>query len=408
MPKISSYLSDTWQTIKEVDLRPIREQALRGVRIAIVGTPGSGRATLADQMRRDPSHPEAEVDTPALILDLDNAEKAVNMDLLILMMDSRRTDSSREQELVKSWHNQGLKVLVFINQFAEPDGSLSVNPMTSRGKRRVVWGSVLDTDLLVEQFVPIVIEMLPEHLLSLGRYFPLFRVATARYLINDTCFTNAAYALSTGLAETVAVLDIPIAVTDMVVMSKNQAFLVYKLGLALGQSTRWQDYVVEFGGVLGGGFLWRELARTLVGLIPVWGIAPKTAIAYAGTYVVGNVVLQWYLTGRHLSRKQMQQMYRGAFARGKDVAHNLITRISRPRLSRPRIQRPKLPRLKRKALPAGESVRICPKCGQTSSADAKFCQYCGEIFPVELGVDQSNGEDEKLVASESQEQPETD
>jgi uncharacterized protein (DUF697 family) len=348
------------------------------------------------------------VDTPALILDLDNAEKAVNMDLLILMMDSRRTDSSREQELVKSWHNQGLKVLVFINQFAEPDGSLSVNPMTSRGKRRVVWGSVLDTDLLVEQFVPIVIEMLPEHLLSLGRYFPLFRVATARYLINDTCFTNAAYALSTGLAETVAVLDIPIAVTDMVVMSKNQAFLVYKLGLALGQSTRWQDYVVEFGGVLGGGFLWRELARTLVGLIPVWGIAPKTAIAYAGTYVVGNVVLQWYLTGRHLSRKQMQQMYRGAFARGKDVAHNLITRIPRPRLSRPRIQRPKLPRLKRKALPAGESVRICPKCGQTSSADAKFCQYCGEIFPVELGVDQSNGEDEKLVASESQEQPETD
>ena len=140
MPKITSYLSDTWQTIKEVDLRPIREQALRGVRVAIIGAPGSGRATLADQMRRDPSHPEAEVDTPVLILDLEGAEKAVNMDLLILMMDSRRMDSSREQELVKSWHNQGLNVLVFINQFAEPDGSLSITPLTSRGKRRVVWG----------------------------------------------------------------------------------------------------------------------------------------------------------------------------------------------------------------------------------------------------------------------------
>jgi uncharacterized protein (DUF697 family) len=408
MPKITSYLSDTWQTIKEVDLRPIREQALRGVRVAIIGAPGSGRATLADQMRRDPSHPEAEVDTPVLILDLEGAEKAVNMDLLILLMDSRRMDSSREQELVKSWHNQGLNVLVFINQFAEPDGSLSITPLTSRGKRRVVWGSVLDTDLLLEQFVPVVMEMLPEHLLSLGRYFPLFRVATARYLINDTCFSNAAYALSTGLAETVAVLDIPIAVTDMVVMSKNQAFLVYKLGLALGQSTRWQDYVVEFGGVLGSGLLWRELARTLVGLIPVWGIAPKTAIAYAGTYVVGNVVLQWYLTGRHLSRKQMQQMYKGAFARGKNVARNLIARVPRPRLSRPRLQRPKLPRLKRKALPAGESMRICPKCGQTSAADAKFCQYCGELFPEEPVVEQLKGEGEKPLASETPEQAEMD
>jgi uncharacterized protein (DUF697 family) len=404
MPKISSYLTDTWQTIKEVDLRPIREQALRGVRIAIVGAPGSGRSTLADRMRRDPSHPEAEADTPVLILDLDSAEKAMNMDLLILMMDSRRMDSSREQELVKSWHNAGQKVLVFINQFAEPEESLSITPLTSRGKRRVVWGSVLDIDLLLKQFVPIVMEMIPEHLLSLGRYFPLFRVAIARYLINDTCFSNAAYALSTGLAETVAVLDIPIAVTDMVVMSKNQAFLVYKLGLALGLSTRWQDYVVEFGGVLGGGFLWRELARTLVGLIPVWGIAPKTAIAYAGTYVVGNVVLQWYLTGRHLSRKQMQQMYKGAFARGKDVARNLIARIPRPRLSRPRLQRPRLPKLKRKALPSGDSMRVCPKCGQASAADAKFCQYCGELFPVEPAVEQLEGGGEQPVAANAPEQ----
>jgi uncharacterized protein (DUF697 family) len=407
MPKVSSYLTDTWQTIKEVDLRPIREQALRGVRIAIVGAPGSGRSTLADQMRRDPSHPNVELDTPVLILDLESVEKAVNMDLLILMMDSRRKDSSREQELVKRWYNAGQKVLVFINQFAEVDESVSIVPLTSRGKRRVVWGSVLDADLLLEQFVPIVMEMIPEHLLSLGRYFPLFRVAVARYLINDTCFSNAAYALSTGLAETVAVLDIPIAVTDMVVMSKNQAFLVYKLGLALGQSTRWQDYVMEFGGVLGSGFLWRELARTLVGFIPVWGIVPKTAIAYAGTYVVGNVVLQWYLTGRRLTRTQMQQMYKGAFARGKNVARNLVAGLPRPRLSRPRLPRPRLPRPKKKALPPPEATRACPQCGQLSAADAKYCQYCGAPFPADPAFERPDIEDEQPVAGEDQEQAQT-
>lgn len=381
-----SQLTDTWSTIKEVDLRPLRDQALRGVRIAIVGDPGSGRSTLADQMRRDPARPHIEANTPLQILDLDSAGQATGADLIILIMDSRKRDSSREQEMVKAWHNSGQKVLVFINEFEETEKSVTISPWISRGKRRVVWGSVADQPSLVKEFMPIVINMLPEHLLSLGRHFPLFRVPVAHYLINDTCISNAAYALSTGLAETIAVLDIPIAVTDTVILSKNQAFLVYKLGLALGFSTRWQDYVVEFGGVLGGGFLWRETARTLVGLIPVWGIIPKTAISYAGTYVVGHVVLQWYLTGRHISREQMHQIYRQALTRGKNVARNLISKIPRPRLPktfhlrRPKLTRPRLRWRKPRALPNPEGVQVCPDCGQSSAANASFCQYCGKAL----------------------------
>ena len=151
------------------------------------------------------------------------------------------------------------------------------------------------------RFSQAVIELVPDHLLTLGRFFPFFRAPIARYMINDTCVTNAAYSLSTGMAEIIPFLGIPLVLTDMVILTKNQLFMVYKLGLTFGFSTRWQDYVGEFGSVLGSGFVWRQIARSLVGLIPVWGIAPKTAIAYAGTYVIGNAVLQWYLTGRHLS-----------------------------------------------------------------------------------------------------------
>ncbi len=53
MPKASE-LNNVWKTIKEVDLRPLQEQALRGVQIALLGAKGSGRHTLAEQMRRDP------------------------------------------------------------------------------------------------------------------------------------------------------------------------------------------------------------------------------------------------------------------------------------------------------------------------------------------------------------------
>ena len=119
MARLTSYLSDTWSTIKEIDLRPIRDQALRGVKIAIVGAPGSGRSTLAAQMRRDPARPQAESVASVLILDLDSAGQAEGADLIILMMDSRKTDSTQEQELVMNWYNAGQKVLTFINQFEE-------------------------------------------------------------------------------------------------------------------------------------------------------------------------------------------------------------------------------------------------------------------------------------------------
>lgn len=346
---IFAYMTNVWDILKEADLRPLRDQALRGVRIAIVGASGSGRSTLADRLRQDPLRPQYATDSPVLILDLDSAAQASHADLIILMIDHRKTDTLQEQELVKAWHSAAKKVLVFINQIgslAEPpvaqlpgapelespagteaappepptsqatpqpqalappeSRSLGARLEPARLKRGVVMGSVLDEGFLTGRFSQAVIELLSDNLLALGRFFPLFRVPIARYMINDTCFTNAAYSLSTGLAEIIPILGIPVVLTDTVILTKNQLFMVYKLGLMFGFSTRWQDYVAEFGSVMGSGFVWRQLARSLVGLIPVWGIAPKTAIAYAGTYVVGNAMLQWYLTGRHLSTAQMR------------------------------------------------------------------------------------------------------
>jgi uncharacterized protein (DUF697 family) len=373
-------LTNFWDTIKEADLRPLREQALRGIRIAVAGAPGSGRSTLVEQMRRDPSRPQMVTETPVLILDLQSVEAANQADLIILVVDSRKVDTGREQELVRSWNNSAKKVLVFINHFEQPGETTSITPWSGKNRRGVVWGSAQDSRFLVEKFAPAVIDLVPEFLLALGRFFPLFRVPTAHYLISDTCFSNAAYSFSTGLAEIVPVLGIPVMITDTVILTKNQLFLVYKLGLMVGFSTNWQDYIAEFSGVLGTGFVWRQIARSLVGLVPVWGIVPKTAIAYAGTYVVGNAVLGWYLTGRHISKSQMQALYSQALERGKALARNLLDK--RPRLSLPRPHLPRLSRPRRKtpALLEPQVTRVCSSCGKTSSSDAQFCQYCGKTL----------------------------
>jgi uncharacterized protein (DUF697 family) len=207
--------------------------------------------------------------------------------------------------------------------------------------------------------------------IPIARQFPLFRPRVARKLISDTCFSNAAYSLSTGVAEIVPVLGVPLNVADMVVLTKAQGFLVYKLGLALGLSTEWRDYIAEFGSVLGGGFLWRQVARSLVGLVPLWGIIPKVAVAYSGTYVVGQVVLQWYLNGKHLTRAEMRALYQQAFARGRELAQNLVDKAPKPKL--------RLPRIRRKANPLGAGKEfVCPSCGKSVSGEAVFCQYCGE------------------------------
>jgi uncharacterized protein (DUF697 family) len=233
-----------------------------------------------------------------------------------------------------------------------------------------VFAAADDWAALQTALAPAILKILPDHILALGRHFPMLRETVARMLISDTSSANAAYSFSTGLAEVIPILDIPLNVADMIVLTKAQALLVYKLGLALGLSPDWQYYITEFSGVIGSGFLWRQVARSLVGLIPAWGIIPKVAVAYSGTYAVGQAVLHWYLTGRHATRRMLGGFMREALSRGKAIGRNLRRRIPGRRME---------------ALPEGEATlmlpspeaRICTRCGTVNDEDARFCKRCG-------------------------------
>jgi len=386
-----SALTNLWDNVREADLRPFREQAQRGVQVAIVGRPGSGRSTLADKMRRDPARPQYASDTPVLVLDLETVSRAGRPDLTILVIDARREEIAAEQELIHNWQNTGRRALAMVNVFEDEPISAAINSLNLSGSRHRMMGSLLDTRFLTGKFAQAVIVTMPDQLLALGRYFPLFRVPIAHHLINETSFSNAAYAMSTGLVETIGILDIPITITDTVVLTKAQAFLIYKLGLALGYSTNFQDYIGEFGSVLGGGFVWRQLARSLVGLIPLWGIIPKTGVAYAGTYVVGHAVLQWYLTGKHVSKKQMQQIYLQALEKSKAVFKKLpVPRL--PKLKKIKTERllPAPKPVKRKPVKVSRRKNICPSCGKKNSKKALYCQYCGAAFETDQESIQAN------------------
>ena len=364
-------VTSVWKNVQEVDLRPIRREAERRTTLALIGQAGSGRQALADLLRVDPSRPEAPITAPVRLLDLDDQAPAAGADLALVLVQADQEDVSAEQRTVNRWIAAGKPVLVIINRPPSP-GDKAIASWMDWGTAQVIQGACDNPDFLLDTLAPAIIGLLPGRQLSLGRNFPLLRLPIALQLINDTCFSNAVYSFSTGLAEIVPVLDIPLNIADILVLTKAQALMVYRLGLLLGLSTEWQYYLGELGSVIGSGFLWRQAARQLVGLIPVWGIIPKVAVAYAGTYVVGHAMLRWYQTGRHLTRKEIGALYRQAFDRGKKIAGNLRSRIPRPRLRRS----------KPAALPATTGGRPCPTCQTLNDDDAKFCKTCGSSLAV--------------------------
>lgn len=368
-----------WTTFKEIDIRPIRDEAERPIVVAVVGAAQVGKSTLIAALRRDQKprpvdeRPQVRIISPTIEADLDAAVHLGEADLIVLMLDSTRGDFSSERELYAQWKKAGRNILVFYNKSdAVVEANALSNALTAWQGGPVALGSALDPDSLAGEFVPRVLESLPERHIALARHYPLFRLAAARALINSTSSANASYALGTGLAEVIPALDIPFNVADVVILTKNQALMVYKLGLALGLSTRWQDHVAVLGGVVGAGFLWRQVARQLVGLIPVWGIVPKVAVAYAGTYAVGEAVLYWYQTGHKMSGRRVREAYAEALGRGKQVAQSLMERAPRPTL--PRRKAPALPS------PKDRINFVCDKCGRTNPDDAQFCAYCGNTL----------------------------
>lgn len=160
--------------------------------------------------------------------------------------------------------------------------------------------------------------------LALARRLPPLRPFVFQWLIQETSQANATYAFSTGLAKTLPILDIPLTIGDMLVLTKNQMIMAYKIVLVAGRTGTPRQLLGEIVRVLGGGFLFPQLAREMVGLIPVWGILPQVAIAYAGTWAIGKAVVLWAVEGYHLTPALLKSFYQDALHKGRHAAQEIV------------------------------------------------------------------------------------
>ena len=324
MPKWNDF-SNIWSTVRELDVGNIQEQSERPLRIAIVGAgavvdevarllySGTQRYAL---IQHNPIHKVA----------LEDADKSLDTirsaDLMLIAIDARQALSERDQQAIaastKTLALPTLNVLLY-----QAEAALVHAPAVGYAVHIANPTSIQAADILAKA----VLERLPDDVhLAAARSLPGLRPIYAKELIAATSFSNASYSLASGLPEQIPVLNVPFVAADLLVLTKNQAILVYKLALAYGSAPDFQARLREIVPVIGGAFLWRQAARSLIGLIPVWGLLPKVAVAYAGTYTTGIAAWRWYENGEMVSSDQIKRITEEAITLGRSRAAEMIAK----------------------------------------------------------------------------------
>ena len=308
-----------WRVVSEIDLEAIQHEASRPFRVGIAADDATRARTLALLLSDD----AADRVHPWITLLPADPPAAPAADIYLYV-----TSPSADPSCLAGWRMHARSastplVTIVVGSAAALDRA------PHDGESARVGIPALTPAALIE-VAPVVVQALPDGLrLSVARQLPPLRRPVFDALIDETARANAMYAMTTGVAESVPLMSVPLNVADIIVLTKNQLILSYRIALGAGKSGRARELLAEVVGVVGSGFLFRQGARQLVGLVPVLGILPKVAMAYAGTWAVGRAVAAWATHGEQVTAAAIRRFYREARERGQEVAQALVRRSRR-------------------------------------------------------------------------------
>jgi uncharacterized protein (DUF697 family) len=306
-----------WKTIREVDVLAIRREAEHDLTVACTGD-GEALERLRGLLLEGPDRYPSPFTAVGLVpLDLVHARERliVEADLLLVALRSDVTLSPAEVAGLERLTSLSprRRLLVLVGEPAAP--ARSWLRRLDEGKTLVLRPGAAAADRLAAA----VLEALPPQLqLAAARRLPGLRPHYARRLTAEVSLSNGAFALASGVPSLVPVLGLPITAADTVVLTKNQALMVYRLALAFGAPPEFQRRMMEITPVIGAAVVWRQVAGGLVGLVPGYGILPKTAVAFAGTYITGRAAELWYATGL-VSKDDLRRISAEATAKARSM-----------------------------------------------------------------------------------------
>lgn len=315
-----------FQTLRELDVSAIQEESERTLTIACLGPRALynqvyGLLRAQAGSRYGPAGRDPLLHAPLLPGEPDDELRRA--DLLLVLVDAGEPLSPGGADSLARLGQLAVPTVIAVCGVAAP-GALG-QPRPEFAQARIVVLADLAAPEARDTLAAALIEQLSEALqLAASRALPGLRDAYARQLVGKVATVNGTYAFASSIPEQIPILAVPFAAADMLVLTKNQALLVYRLALAHGAAPEFQARIAELAPVIGGAFVWRQIARTLVGLIPVWGVVPKVAIAYAGTYTTGVAAWRWFADGEVLSRQRLRQLTDEAMRVGRERARALV------------------------------------------------------------------------------------
>jgi uncharacterized protein (DUF697 family) len=314
--------------LREVDVRPLRTAAEATFVLAIFSRDVPMARHLVDLLElglRQHDTPPARVCGAFPLGALSASEKFPRVNIAVIVT-RHGNDTSAEQQLLRELTQANVSALVcFLGESADPplvaDEWIPTSVITLTTRE-----GVLDDAQATRQLVNGIRSLHVVDDLALARHLPAFRESVSRSMIEDTAMANAVYSVGTGLLEMNPLADLPLNAADIIVLTKNQAIMSYKMALAMGMNAEFKQVMPQMATVVGSGFLLRQAARGLVGLIPGFGIIPKVAVAFAGTYATGEVIYRWCAYGERVTGTAMRQLYDAAFTRGRSLAQSLVSK----------------------------------------------------------------------------------
>ena len=331
MPRLGD-IGGVWSTIRELNVSEIREEAEAPVMIAIGGDE-TVRSAITSIVRGRPGRFPAAGRDALMQFDLplrgDQHAALRSATLIVLAIDGQQTAPSDLQRTADQLALAGAPVCaICVGSTRLPTMPNGQPP--DLGPLSITFVQETSGEAMAREVLSALVEHIPaEQRVAAARRLPGLRDMVAREVVGDASFSNATYALTSGLPELIPLLNIPLNAADLLVLTKNQALMAYRIALAYGAPGDFQAQMRELLPVVGGGFLWRQVARQLVGLLPGFGLVPKVAVAYAGTYATGQAAMLWYSKGEVLSQSGLRTLYKQALAIGKERTRDLIARRRR-------------------------------------------------------------------------------
>jgi hypothetical protein len=197
-----------------------------------------------------------------------------------------------------------------------PDFELAELGVAAHGGRHVPFDPVQP-----RRCIDVVVDRHDDVALALARNCTLFRPVLVNKVIQAVARENGLFAVATSAPSVIPVLSLPFAVgefaSDTAFLTMNQIRMGFLIAAAHARPVGYSLQKKEIASVIASAFGWRALARMLVGKIPFGGgIAPKAAIAYAATYLVGKSLERYYRTGVRMKESEQKATYQEAYQEG--------------------------------------------------------------------------------------------